>query len=88
MLFLALQPNAHFTIEFSRADVHDSWPAADRAVLGVGLVLAATEVDEQLFGFTAERARDLGAGFLFLQSERKNTIISACSAAVSSSGLP
>ena len=70
--------------------MHDARPAADRAVFGIGLVLAAAEVDVQLFGLPAEGTHDLGAGafFVLAQSERKNVIKSARSSAESSSGLP
>ncbi len=71
--------------------MYDARPAANRAVLGVGLVFAASEVDVQLFGLAAEGTDDLGAGLGFLvlaQSERKNAIKSARSSAESNSGLP
>jgi len=69
--------------------VHHARATADRAVFGVGLVFAAPEVDEQLFGLAAERTHDLGAGFLFLaQGERKNAIKSARSSAESHGAKP
>lgn len=55
----------------------DARAAADRAVLGVGLVLATAQVDEQLLGLTTERAHELGAGSLLLQGEPQNAIKSA-----------
>src|SRR5882724_10510528 len=68
--------------------MNDARSTADCAVLGISLVLAATEVDVELLCFTAEWAHDLGAGLFLLQSERKNVTRSACSSAERSEALP
>src|SRR6478609_2369002 len=86
----ALEPNRDLARKLTGLDVHHARPAADRAVLRIGLLLAASEVDIQLLGLTAEWAHDSSAGalLLVLQSERKNVIKSARSSAESSSGFP
>jgi len=88
-LFLAFQPNRHFPGEFTGGHVDDARATADRAVLGVGLAFATSQVDIQLLGLPAKGARNLGAGLLlFAQSDRKNAIKSVRSSAESNSGLP
>src|SRR6478736_4344022 len=88
--FFPLEPNRNLARKFTGLHVHHARPAADRAVFGIGLLLAASEVDIQLLGLPAKWAHDCGAGalLLVLQSERKNVIKSARSSAESSSGFP
>lgn len=55
---LALDPHLDFTGLEAWLDVHEAWPAAHGAVLGVGLSLAAPRIDRKLIRLSAEGARD------------------------------
>lgn len=57
-LLFTFDPDLHFTGLVSWFDVHDARAAAHRAVFGVLLALAATQIDSKLIGLTAERAFD------------------------------
>jgi hypothetical protein len=62
LLLFALYPHLHFTRLFTRFDVHDAGSTAHRAIFGVGLTAAATQVDRELVGLPAERALHGGRG--------------------------
>ena len=52
----AFDPDADFAGLFAGLDVNDARAAADGAIFGVGLALAATQVDGKLVGLAAKRA--------------------------------
>jgi len=57
--FAALDPHPDVARVVAGLHVHHARPAADRAVLDVALVLAASEVHGERVGLTAERADHL-----------------------------
>ena len=58
--FFALDPHGHVAGLLAWLDVNDARATADGAVFGVGLPLAAAQVDGKLVGLAAERALDDG----------------------------
>jgi hypothetical protein len=68
--------------------VDDAGPAADGAILDIGLIIPTAEIDIELLCLAAEGTHDLGAfGFVF-HRERRNSTKSASSSTESSSGFP
>jgi hypothetical protein len=61
-LLFTFEPHAHLTGLIAGLDVHDARATTHRAILGVGLALAAAQIDGQLVGLAAERALDDGGG--------------------------